>query len=35
MNTYQRKIQRKPSILRYAEETGHLAKTCRYFFRVR
>ena len=31
MNTDQREIQRKLRILRYAEETGHVAKTCRYF----
>jgi len=31
MNTDQREIQRKLCILRYAEETGHVAKTCRYF----
>ena len=31
MNTDQREIQRKLRILRYAEETGQVAKTCRYF----
>jgi transposase-like protein len=31
MNTDQREIQRKLRILRYAEETGHVAKACRYF----
>ena len=31
MNNEQREIQRKLRILRYAEETGHVAKTCRYF----
>ena len=31
MGKKQREIQRKLRILRYAEETGHLAKTWRYF----
>lgn len=31
MNKDQREIQRKLRILRYAEELGHVAKTCRYF----
>ena len=31
MNTDQREIQRKLRILIYAEETGHVAKTRRYF----
>ena len=31
INNKQREIQRKLHILQYAEETGHLAKTCRYF----
>jgi hypothetical protein len=31
MTTDQREIQRKLRILRYAEEIGHVAKTCRYF----
>ena len=31
MNNDQREIQRKLRILRYAEKTGHVAKTCRYF----
>jgi len=31
MNKDQREIQRKLRILRYAEEIGHVAKTCRYF----
>ena len=29
MNKDQREIQRKLRILRHAEETGHVAKTCR------
>jgi hypothetical protein len=29
MDKKQREIQRKLRILRYAEETGHIAKTCR------
>ena len=31
MNTDQREIQRKLRTLRYAEETGHVVNTCRYF----
>ena len=31
MTRDQREIQRKLRILRHAEETGHIAKTCRYF----
>ena len=31
MTKDQRDIQRKLRILRYAEEIGHVAKTCRYF----
>lgn len=31
MNKDQREIQRKLRILRHADETGHVAKTCRYF----
>lgn len=31
MNKDQREIHRKLRILRHAEETGHIAKTCRYF----
>ena len=31
MNKDQREIQRKLRILRYAEDIGHVAKTCRYF----
>jgi len=31
MTKDQREIQRKFRILRHAEETGHVAKTCRYF----
>ena len=31
MNNKQREIQRTLRILGYAEETGHVAKTCRYF----
>jgi transposase InsO family protein len=31
MNKDQREIQRKLRILRYADEIGHVAKTCRYF----
>jgi len=31
MDKKRREIQRKLRILRYAEETGHVAKTCRYF----
>ena len=31
MNQKERDIQRKLRILIYAEETGHAAKTCRYF----
>jgi transposase len=31
MTKDQREIQRKLRILRHAEETGHVAKTCRYF----
>ena len=31
MTKDQREIQRKLRILRYAEETGHVARTCRYF----
>ena len=31
MNKDQREIQPKLRILRYAEELGHVAKTCRYF----
>ena len=31
MTKDQREIQRKLRILRHAEETGHIAKTCRYF----
>ena len=31
MNRDQREIQRKLRILRYADEIGHVAKTCRYF----
>ena len=31
MTKDQREIQRKLRILRYAEEIGHVAKTCRYF----
>jgi hypothetical protein len=30
MTKDQREIQRKLRILRYAEDTGHVAKTCRY-----
>ncbi len=31
MTKDQREIQRKLRILRYAEEIGHVVKTCRYF----
>lgn len=31
INKDQREIQRKMRILRHAEETGHISKTCRYF----
>ncbi len=31
MSKDQREIARKLRILRHAEETGHVAKTCRYF----
>ena len=31
MTKDQREIQRKLKILRHAEETGHVARTCRYF----
>ena len=31
MNQQERDIQRKLRILNHAEETGHAAKTCRYF----
>ena len=31
MNKDQGEIQRKLRILRHAEATGHVAKTCRYF----
>ena len=31
MSKDQREIQRKLRILRHADETGHVAKTCRYF----
>ena len=31
MSKDQREITRKLRILRHAEETGHVAKTCRYF----
>jgi len=31
MNKDQREIQRKLRILRHAEESGHVARTCRYF----
>ena len=31
MNKDQREILRKLRILRHADETGHVAKTCRYF----
>jgi hypothetical protein len=31
MNKDQREIQRKLRILRHADETGHVAKTCRHF----
>ena len=31
MNQKEHDIQRKRRILRYAEETGHAVKTCRYF----
>jgi len=31
MNTDQREIRRKLRILRYTEEIGQVAKTCRYF----
>ena len=31
MNQKERDIQRKLRILKHAEETGHAAKTCRYF----
>lgn len=31
MNKDQREIQRKLRILQHAEETGHVAKTCRFF----
>ena len=31
MTKDQREIQRKLRILRYAEEIGHVAKTCRHF----
>jgi hypothetical protein len=31
MNKDQRVIQRKLRIQRYADEIGHVAKTCRYF----
>lgn len=31
MNTDQREIARKLRILQHADETGHVAKTCRYF----
>ena len=31
MTKDQRGIQRKPRMLRHVEETGHLAKACRYF----
>ena len=31
MNKDQSEIQRKLRILRYAEELGHVAKTCRWF----
>ena len=31
MSKVQREIARKLRILQHAEETGHVAKTCRYF----
>ncbi len=31
MSKDQREIARKLRILRHAEETGHVARTCRYF----
>lgn len=31
MTKDRREVQRKLRILRYAEETGHVARTCRYF----
>jgi hypothetical protein len=31
MRKAQREIARKLSVLQHAEETGHVAKTCRYF----
>ena len=31
MSKDKREIQRKLRVLRYAEEIGHVAKTCRYF----
>lgn len=31
MNKDQREIARKLRILQHADETGHVAKTCRYF----
>ena len=31
MTPTERDIQRKLRILKHAEETGHVAKTCRYF----
>jgi len=31
MNKDQREVHRKLRILRHAEETGHIVKTCRYF----
>jgi hypothetical protein len=31
MNQAERDIQRKLRILKHAEETGHIARTCRYF----
>ena len=31
MSKAQREIARKLRILQHAEETGHVAKTCRYF----
>lgn len=31
MNKDQREVQRKFRMLRYADEIGHVVKTCRYF----
>ena len=31
MTSQGRDIQRKLKVLRHAEQTGHVAKTCRYF----